>query len=224
MSNYRVTRFKEGEFKGCLDLTHIRFGKLIAEKVLFKDKQGAVWFCICDCGLTSEVHGKRLNAKLVNSCGCGEGAKTHGMSYTKEYKAWRAMKSRCLVPTTEGYSEYGGRGIGISSEWEDSFEKFFADMGTCPTGMSLDRIDVNGNYYKENCRWANQSMQVFNTRLRDVNTSGKTGVSFHEKSSKWRARITVDLTEKYLGIYDSFEDAVKIREEAELKYFGFIKE
>lgn len=96
-------------------------------------------------------------------------------------------------------------------------------MGECPDGMSLDRINVNGNYEPSNCRWATSSMQAFNKRTLRANTSGKTGVRLHKKSGLWHARITVNYKEISLGYYKDFNLAVQAREEGERKYFGEVK-
>lgn len=133
------------------------------------------------------------------------------------------MLQRCSNPLATGYEKYGGRGIQVLDGWE-RFEKFFLDMGEAPADMSIERIDVNGNYCKENCKWETDSNQSYNRRMNSNNTTGKTGVDFVERGGVYRARITYLLEEIQLGVFAKFEDAVRAREVAELKYFGYIKE
>lgn len=98
-----------------------------------------------------------------------------GVSKDPEYKHWLNMKSRCNTPSSTGWEHYGGRGIKVSPDWDDSYEKFLSDVGRRPTPKhSLDRIDVNGNYEPGNVRWATQTTQMRNMRLnRIVKVGGK---------------------------------------------------
>jgi hypothetical protein len=108
---------------------------------------------------------------VTKSCGClnaelaSARRKTHGQSLrTREYNAWVNMKGRCGNPAYTRYANWGGRGIQVCERWLHNFEAFFVDMGPCPPGHSLDRVNVDGHYEKSNCRWATASEQVKNRR------------------------------------------------------------
>lgn len=185
--------------------------------------------CKCDCGTVKQVREDALKSGERFSCGCfrlerlRETIATHGKMGTKSYGTWEGMLQRCNNPNSVGYLDYGGRGITICKRWL-SFEDFFTDMGERPEGTSLDRIDVNGNYCKENCRWADASVQGFNQRKSSNNTSGRTGVSWNKQKLKWDAYIMKDRKKINLGRFEKKEDAILAREQGELKYYGFIKE
>ena len=185
--------------------------------------------CKCDCGTVKQVREDALKSEERVSCGCfrlerlRETISTHGKMGTKSYGTWEGMLQRCNNPNSVGYPDYGGRGITVCKRWL-SFEDFFTDMGERPEGTSLDRIDVNGNYCKENCRWADASVQGFNQRKSTNNTSGRTGVSWNKQKLKWDAYIMKDRKKINLGRFEKKEDAILAREQGELKYYGFIKE
>jgi hypothetical protein len=130
------------------------------------------------------------------------------------------MKKRCYNENAKNYDDYGGRGIKVSDEWLSSFENFHRDMGERPSSKhTIERIDVNGDYCKENCIWTDDgSLQAYNQRVRSTNKSGRTGV--HAVGDMWEARIRG----RRLIRTPDYELAVFCREEAELFYYGFIKE
>lgn len=132
--------------------------------------------------------------------------------YKTEYTTYNNMKSRCCNANNRSYKDYGGRGIKICDRWLESFWNFVEDMGKKPEGYSLDRIDVNGDYCPENCRWASRHTQSANRR----NKREYTGVWEH-KGTGWSARLIVDGVrhEKYTK---SKEDAILARKEMENKY------
>ncbi len=151
------------------DLTGLVFGKISVVKYSGKNKiKSIVWECKCECGNVFNTLGRHLRSGKDN-CGCttkekiGLANTKHGKRNSTEYQAWSSMKFRCLNANGNSYHDYGGRGITICDEWIDSFETFYKDMGDKPDkSFSLDRIDNNKGYSKENCRWASRKAQCHN--------------------------------------------------------------
>ena len=127
---------------------------------------------------------------------------SHGMSRHRIYPTWVNMINRCNNPLHKFYSYYGGRGIKVCERWL-KVENFIEDMyPSFKEGLSIDRINTNDNYCKENCRWSSKSTQTQNTRkIRISNTSGYRGVSFDKEKNKFRVSIRVNGKSKNLGRY-----------------------
>ena len=161
---------------GVIDISGKRYGRLLVLGLC--DDSGnyshAHWLCKCDCGNTHAAAGTKLRSGEILSCGCYRKDNTtalmtrHGHSkrgnVSKTYMVWQSMINRCNRPTSKDFKYYGARGIQVCVRWTDSFELFLLDMGEKPDGLSIDRVNNDGNYEPSNCRWATATEQQANSR------------------------------------------------------------
>lgn len=210
-----------------LDVTGQRFGSLTVLAVSGKDVHGNfMWLCQCDCGNKRVVGGYRLRSGHTKSCGClqpeaaRKASTVHGGRYLPEYSIWSAMIKRCGNSKADNYERYGGRGISVCESWLN-FENFFRDMGSRPTlKHSIDRIDNDKGYSKDNCRWATGVEQSANKRTPKNSSTGTKGVSFGKGIGKYVAYISIDGKRTHLGCFETIEEAAEARHQAEIKCSG----
>lgn len=201
-----------------VDRTGQVFGKLrVLNRCGTNALKKVLWRCACDCGNILVTTSGSLVTGNTQSCGCTVKNFKHGGSGKASYNTWRAMLRRCTNPKDKDYPRYGGAGVLVCPEWLD-YTKFVADMGEPEGTQTLDRIDVYGNYTKENCRWANVTVQNRNVRVRKASKTGHIGVRL--RNNAWYAEITANGVKYYSKVAYSLEEAVKNRLMLERLHWG----
>ena len=222
------------------DLTGRIFGRWLvlgqAEDHVDKNgKHSAMWHCRCNCENKTEKDVAQSNLKngTSQSCGCihkemmSEKFSTHKMTDSRLYLVWKGMKARCYVESHNHYEQYGARGIVVCDEWKNDFQAFYNwamqngyDENALRNECMLERNDVNGNYCPENCCWTNATKQCINQNLRKDNKTGIKGVNWDESRNMWQAQLQINKKKVLNEHFNNFDDAVKARKDAELKYFS----
>lgn len=182
-----------------------RYGSLVIVSAAgLDDRKNSVWECLCDCGKARIARGSELRRGITTSCGClkikhqAQAITKHGHSRDPLNAVWRAMIARTSSPKVDSYKFYGARGISVCAEWKSSFEAFrsWALENGYQLGLSIDRIDNDGNYEPSNCRWITAKEQASNRRVRKDSRSRKDTEMKTFKKVCAQGEITTDIVEK----------------------------
>lgn len=208
-----------------LDLTGHRYNRWSVESYAKYWHERHYWNCVCKCGNTALVSTGNLRSGTSKSCGClmrelaSSSNITHGMVNSREWKAWSLMKTRCSNPHRPRADRYIGRGIRVCDRWLHSFENFYADMGKCPKGHALDRIDNDGDYSPENCRWATMTQQARNKSCnRLIEYQGETKC-MQEWSQDKRCRVGFWGFRSRLDRGWTIEEALSVKKNTKIRYY-----
>ena len=227
--NVNMVHMRNGTITACKncrrtlkDLTGQKFGYLTVINEIGPDKnRNIVWKCQCDCGKIIHVFAQNLIRNHTISCGCYNSKSIkernfkHGQATRKStnqiYYSWSCMLKRCYNPNEQNYHNYGGRGIKVCKRWW-KFKNFYKDMGnTYKQGLTLERIDNDGDYRPSNCKWATRQEQSWNKR-------NIKGCYWDKRRKKWISHICINYKQIYLGAFDTEEEAHQTYLTAKKKY------
>lgn len=203
------------------------FGRIAVIEFSHKDSNNkACWKCLCECGNEVILIGSDLISGNTKSCGClkkdtvSARNTVHGLSNHPMYMVWLDMKQRVTNRNNTAYNHYGERGITICDKWM-SFEGFYDDMhSSYEDGLTINRIDPNGNYCKENCAWATGSEQGHFKRKKKGCSSQYVGVSFNKKLLKFTAYISINEKREHLGCFFSEIEAAIAHDNRSEELYG----
>lgn len=204
-----------------VDRTGQSFGRLrVVERAGTNTLKKVLWKCRCECGTIVVVPSGGLVTGNTTSCGCyrKDVITKHGGWKNSSYNTWRAMIRRCHNKEDKDYPRYGARGITVCDPWL-SYSNFVRDMGEPEGNQTLDRIDGEKGYFKENCRWASPFLQAVNSQ-RARSSTGYRGVSLYRKGNKFIANITHRGKRYYSKLFSSPEEAFRARKQLELIHWG----
>jgi len=211
-----------------IDISGQQFGRLTVRERAVNNKHGkSRWRCTCSCGNETVVDGNSLRQGNTQSCGCLQKERTtaykqkHGKSHLRIYSIWTSMRSRCSNQHHKDWQHYGGRGICVCPEWNCNFMSFYhwATVNGYSDNLTIDRIDVNGNYTPDNCRFVTQIQQQTNRR----NNTDFPGVSTNRHSNRYHARLIIHGKFVLQKTFKTKIEAIIARIEAE-KTFGIVIE
>lgn len=197
------------------DITGQTFGRLTVIGISHRSNKKIFWNCKCLCGNKAFVAGNKLKSGWTQSCGClqkeraGKAAHKHGLRKSRFYGIWKGMLKRCYDPRDTNYHNYGGRGITVCEDWKNSIEFFdnWCNNSEYSEGLTLDRIEVNGNYEPDNCQWATMREQANNkqnTVYVYVNGVQHTVSDIHRLYGMSKTCV-----HKFSKQYENFSDAIK---------------